>query len=49
MIAALGGQAIKPKGIEKMVYALFYALLLAALVIGVCGVIGAIKSFEGDK
>ena len=49
MIAALGGQAIKPKGIETMLYTLFYTLIAAGLALGIYGIVDAIKGSNNGR
>jgi hypothetical protein len=49
MIAALTRQAIKPKGIETMIYFLFYTLLVAGLALGVYGVVDALSELRKGR
>jgi hypothetical protein len=49
MIAALGGQAIKPKGIETMLHVAMYLLIMAGLALGVYGIVDAIKGGNNGR
>jgi hypothetical protein len=49
MIAALGAQAIKPRGIETMLHAAMYLLIMAGLALGIYGIVDAIKGYNNGR
>jgi hypothetical protein len=49
MIAALGAQAIKPRGIETMLHAAMYLLIMAGLALGIYGAIDAVRNYKGPN
>ena len=49
IIAALGGQAIKPKGIETMLYYAANVMISAAVIIGFYGVYDAVRNYKGNN